>query len=247
MRCEIPDLCIFCLSLLHTFVGEHFHASWICPRDEPMQILLSSLNKDTQWSFTLIQSQHLEFAERLVCSSCSAIRMRAECTSRSRLRDKRFYCYIIIIARMCTFISLPACVFLYAFLQQRFNQRLLVLRGGTVSVHDVAFAVDDKLRLEVPSHASRKLVQTVRPHRIRVRTFHVSFSHDGAVKPFLSRKLFNVRVVRQLLSAKLPARVQQNLQPFAFILFLERNKSLIIAARRASPRRHVRDQHDFSF
>jgi len=103
---------LFCLSLLHTFVSEHFHASWIYPRDEPMQILLSSLNKDTQWSFTLKQSQHLEIAERLVCSSCSAIRMRAECTSRSRLRDKRFYCYIIIIARMCTFTCLPACVFL---------------------------------------------------------------------------------------------------------------------------------------
>jgi len=193
--------------------------------------------------------------------------MRAEYTSRSRYKTNAFiaillllrgHIIIIIITllfaaayffhlvlsrsrfRFSLLLSLLLFLFFF-FLQQRFNQRLLVLRGGTVSVHDVAFAVDDKLRLKVPSYASRKFVQTIRPHRRCVCTFHVSFRHDGPVEPFLSGKLFNVRVVRQLLPSKLSAWKQKNLQTFGFIFLLERNKSLIIAARRASPRRHVRD------
>ena len=188
--------------------------------------------------------------------------MRAEYTSRSRYKTNAFIAILLLLrghiimrfrggalfpsrsfslAFSFLVVVVAVVVLILFFLQQRFNQRLLVLRGRTVSVHDVAFAVDDKLRLKVPSYASRKFVQTIRPHRRCVCTFHVSFRHDGPVEPFLSGKLFNVRVVRQLLSSKLSAWKQKNLQTFGFIFLLERNKSLIIAARRASSRRHVRD------
>ena len=87
--------------------------------------------------------------------------MRAEYTSRSRYKTNAFIAILLLLrghiiallfrggvlfpsrsfslASLFVVVVVAVVVLIISFLQQRFNQRLLVLRGGTVSVHDVAF------------------------------------------------------------------------------------------------------------